>query len=846
MNIDIPEFSMVMMIGPTGSGKSTIAKRNFDDSEVISSDQCRYMVADNPNDQTASVDAFKLVHFILNTRLKNRRLSVIDATNLEDIHRRTILDIAKEHHCQITAVVLDIPMNQCIEQSANRAGHVPPERVVRHHYQTLNRQKRKIRKEPFHRVHYIKNPQEANEVCFTKTKMRSDLKNANGPFDIIGDVHGCHDELVELLETLGYKTQPASHTYAHPDSRTAIFLGDIVDRGPGSDKVLELVMDMTDHGSALCIMGNHENKLMRKLRGNNVQVSHGLTQTLEQIDGRDQEFRDRVLTFLNGMTTHYILDEGKLAVAHAGITEEYQGRTSSSIRDFCMYGKTDGEKDAWGLPNRLEWANEYRGKTLVVFGHTSTREPRWLNNTVNIDTGCVFGGKLTALQYPEVEIVSVPARATYYEPVKPLDNDENEQHDKARTHILDIKDVTGDQFIHTRTHGTIRVPNERANAALETMSRFAIDHRWLVYMPPTISPTETSSLPDYLERPEQAFEQYQRDKIDTVICEEKHMGSRGIIVVGRTPEVIKSRFNITSDNAGICYSRNGNRFFGNPETEATILARTRQAIDKAGLWEELKTDWLIMDCEIMPWSLKAFQLIRNTYAPTGAAAVNTLSRATELLNKTAARGLDTTELSQRINQRLDATTRYREAYNQYCWEVESPDDIQIAPFHIMAAEGQLFTDRPHTWHMATSTSLHQADPNLFKETQYRVVNLNDLNAITEATEWWESMTNAGGEGMVVKPVQFIPEGRPHASQPAVKVRGQKYLSIIYGPEYDLPENIAMLRRRGLSGKRNAALREFALGIEGLQRFVEHEPMYRVHQCAYGVMALESEPLDPRL
>ena len=195
-----------------------------------------------------------------------------------------------------------------------------------------------------------------------------------------------------------------------------MFLGDLVDRGPDSPGVLRLVMGMVAAGQALAVPGNHENKLIRALSGKNVQVSHGLAETLSQLAGEDDEFRRQVGEFCRGLVSHLVLDGGRLVVAHAGLKEAYHGRASGRVRSFALYGDTTGETDEYGLPVRYPWAADYRGRAMVLYGHTPVPEPDWVNNTLCLDTGCVFGGRLTALRYPEREIVSVPAERVWYEP----------------------------------------------------------------------------------------------------------------------------------------------------------------------------------------------------------------------------------------------------------------------------------------------------------------------------------------------------------------------------------------------------------------------------------------------
>ena len=181
----------------------------------------------------------------------------------------------------------------------------------------------------------------------------------------------------------------------------------------------------------------------------------------------------------------------------------------------------------------------------------------------------------------------------------------------------------------------------------------------------------------------------------------------------------------------------------------------------------------------------------------------------------------------------------------YCWSSERIEDYRIAPFHVLAAEGRVFTDQTHVWHMETLSRLAAAD-SILQTTGWRQLDGSSDADRAAFIDWWTEHTGKGGEGMVLKPNSFIAYGERGMLQPAMKVRGRDYLRIIYGPDYDAPENIERLRQRGLSRKFSLADREFKLGIEGLSRFVEGLPLAKIHECALAVLALESEPVDPRL
>ncbi|MEM6789804.1 MAG: polynucleotide kinase-phosphatase [Myxococcota bacterium] len=856
MRIEVPELALVLLIGASGSGKSTFARKHFRESEVLSSDFCRGLVSNDENDQSATNDAFDVLHYIARKRLSRGLLTVVDATNVQPEARKPLIRLARDMHCLPLGIVLNLPAKTCHARNAGRADRSFGPHVVRHQTSQLKQSLRRFKREGLRYVTVLRSQDDVEAAFIVRRPLWNNLRHEHGPFDVIGDIHGCHDELRALLEKLGYR---ADHdgVYAHEAGRKAIFLGDLVDRGPASPAVLRLVMAMVDHGSALCVPGNHDVKLMRKLSGRDVRLTHGLAETLEQLESESDVFKEKVRAFIDGLVSHYVLDDGGLVVAHAGLKGELQGRASGKVREFALYGETTGETDAFGLPIRYDWARQYRGRSLVVYGHTPVPQAEWVNGTICIDTGCVFGGKLTALRYPEKELVHVEAAKMYYEPAKPFLPDTVPLPDTGHTvgaeekrpaDVLDILDVTGKRIVNTRVDHTVTIREENAAAALEVMSRFAIDPRWLIYLPPTMSPPETSSKEGLLERPAEAFAYYRDHGVAKVVCEEKHMGSRAIAVVCQSEKVAAKRFSIEDGRAGVVYTRTGRSFFNDQAWERRVVEELRAAVDRAALWAELTTDWLCLDCELMPWSVKAQELIRGQYAPVGASSRAGLGDAVAALEKRAVHDDDgkADELLAHFRKRRDRTERYVAAYRRYCWDVASADDLRVAPFHILASERSVHTDKDHLWHMnAIARLCHEAHP-IVHRTDFKVVDVTDADSQAEGVRWWSELTGNGGEGMVVKPFGWLHRGRRGLVQPALKCRGPEYLRIIYGPEYTAPERLARLRARHVTTKRKLARKEFALGLEALHRFVEHEPLYRVHECVFGVLALESEPVDPRL
>jgi protein phosphatase len=890
----IPELSLVVLVGVSGSGKTTFARQHFGPFEVISSDFCRGLVAGDENDQAASADAFDVLEYIAGKRLAAGRLTVVDATNVQPAARKQFVELARAHDVLPVAIVLDLPKNLCAQRNTSRPERTFGAQVIARQHDQLRRSLRSLSREGFRKVHVLRSPAQVDAAVLVRERLLTDYRDQTGPFDVIGDVHGCRTELEALLGQLGYTVirdeAGRAADAVPPDGRTALFLGDLVDRGPDSPGVLRLVMGMVAAGHALAVPGNHENKLTRALSGRNVQVSHGLAETLSQLAGEDEVFRKDVAGFCHGLVSHLVLDGGRLVVAHAGLKEAYHGRASGRVRSFALYGDTTGETDEFGLPVRYPWADDYRGRAMVLYGHTPTPDPEWVNNTLCLDTGCVFGGRLTALRYPEKEVVSVPAERVWYEPARPFlspnasstagdcdpasvmgvstTGDASTVVARRDPGVLDITDVLGKRVIETGYQGRVTVREENAAGALEVMSRFAVDPRWLLYLPPTMSPSPTSGRPDLLEHPAEAFAAYQAEGVTDVLCEEKHMGSRAVLLACRDQETAQARFGVPDGLPGAVYTRTGRPFFGParrpageqsgpareqspPATARQLLDAVRAGIGAAGLWDELGTGWMLLDCELMPWSVKAGDLLRHQYAAVGAAARAALPEAARLLAEAASRGVDAAALAARTTARAANAEAFTAAYRRYCWPVDGLEGVRLAPFQILATEGAVYHERDHSWHLSLADRLAAAAPELITVTRRLRVDTADPDSVAAGVTWWEGLTGAGGEGVVVKPHANLTrsaqsrDGRGLA-QPGIKVRGREYLRIIYGPDYTEPANLARLRDRNLGRKRSLALREYALGLEALDRGARGEPLWRIHEAVFGVLALESEPVDPRL
>lgn len=411
--LEIPKTSLVVLCGSAGCGKSSFAGSHFIPTQVVSSDHCRALVSDDEENMASSHRAFRVFRCIIEQRLALGRLTVADSTALTARARRELIALGRKHDFQIVLVAFDIPVQVCSARNLSRARKVP-EKVIRSHRRLLDKALEKIPGEDFDRI-YVLGEEERRDARVKISPLPVELP-LSGPFDIIGDIHGCCDELETLLDKLGYTRRGG--VFSHPAGRTAIFLGDLGDRGPRCLDSIDLVLDMVSSGHALYVPGNHCRKLHAYFSGRKIKVGHGLEKTLEELDRASPAKRERLtgrfMEMYEGSQPYLILDGGGLVVSHAGIKENMIGRLSGRIREFCLFGDTTGEVTGDGLPVRRDWAAQYRGKALVVYGHTPVREAQFRNNTIDIDQGCAMGGKLTALRYPERKMVQVEAGDVYY------------------------------------------------------------------------------------------------------------------------------------------------------------------------------------------------------------------------------------------------------------------------------------------------------------------------------------------------------------------------------------------------------------------------------------------------
>lgn len=863
MRIGLPHAGIVLLVGPSNSGKTTLLRKLVDQkeilpSEIISSDDFRRLVSDKdfidwrnrPQDEAAalmdeyqeiSTEAFEMMDALIEARCRLNKLVLVDATHLWGDDRKRFISLAQKNHVPITALVFDIPERVLLERDDQRDQPRGKKRI-KQQSQVFRNEKRFIKKEGFASVYTIK---ETEGLELFRHVNPLDIELQEG-IDVIGDIHGCFAEFVELLEKLGYQENPEG-LYVHPFGRRFLSVGDVMSRGPESVRTLQFFLRHVEEGLAYMIDSNHGWKIARWLDGRQVVLSHGDEKVEEEFiqyekevgSEKTLELKQQLKEFLLNAPSHYVIHKNGipvLAAAHAGIKDAFIGKQSQAISDFCRYGDTGGFNEN-GKPVRKDWTVSHSRNLLIVWGHDPKPKPLLINNTINIDQGVVFGGELTAYRYPERDFVSVKAKDVY---TGTVDNPLAEW-EKNRLNPPNIGKFLHGYSVLTEDIGEVKVPSDIVKPAIDAVSHFTVPIEQLVYIPPTMSPTpKPSSFAGYLEHPKEAIDYYRSHGVQRLVAEKKHMGSRAILFLFKDTDAAKKHTGIAS--LGTIYTRTGKRFFDG-ETEAKMVHQLNNELERINYFEQHETDYVLLDAEIMPWNLKAKELISSQYAHV---SENALVDRGMLKSKLEAAAKDNEELAGWLKEyegKLANAQTFNEVFQKYCWNVESTESIQIAPFHVLAHSKQTFFDQPHTWHMEMNRML-ASQSDLFVETEFKII--SDEASEQEVVRWWQEMTEDGHEGIIIKPESYIPKNKGKLLQPAIKVRGQKYLSIIYGMDYLEEKNLARLKNRNTGKKQKLALKEFALGIEGLTRFVGRESIERVHECVLGTLAMESDPVDPRL
>ena len=443
-------------------------------------------------------------------------------------------------------------------------------------------------------------------------------------------------------------------------------------------------------------------------------------------------FRTELAEFLDGLVSHYVLDDGKLVVAHAGMKAEMQGRGSGRVRDFALYGETTGETDEFGLPVRYNWAAGIsRAGDGRLRPHAGPRagmaqpdgQHRHRLRLRRQAHGPALPGEGVRVGPGRADLLRAgPPVPRPTESARPRPSSAQQVHDE----VLDADDVLGKRIIPTRLRGNVTIREENAAAALEVMSRFAADPRWLIYLPPTMSPCETSGEAGSAGAPGRGV-----CLLPQPGCAAGRLRGEAHGLAGRRHRLPRRRRGAGAvrrrrrASSASSTTRTGRRFFNDPDLERAFLDRVRAALDAAGLWAKLETTWACLDCELMPWSAKAQELLRTQYAAVGVGRARPRCLGPSALSSRPPAGW--TDPSGKSSSRSSASTvggeqdvgRFVAAYRQYCWPVNSLADLKLAPFHLLATEGRVHTDKDHLWHMETLAEVCRADPELLLATPYK-------------------------------------------------------------------------------------------------------------------------------
>nr|WP_209972605.1 polynucleotide kinase-phosphatase [Paenibacillus eucommiae] len=863
--IRLPHAGIVVLVGPSNSGKTTLLQRMIDQgtlmqTEVVSSDQFRILVGDevfmdwrNRPKQEADVvyneyqlisdKAFAAMDMIVGMRCRVGKLTVVDATHLHAEDRKKYVDMAAKYHVSVMAIALDVAEDELLRRDESRDNPRGRQRV-KQQVQIFKRSVRGLKEEGFASSYMIKGEQ-VDQLAFIR-KENPVLFEVEAGIDIIGDIHGCYQEMLELVNKLGYQSDEDGY-YKHPNGRKLVSVGDVMSRGPQSILAIEFWRSHVEAGLAYMVDSNHGWKIARYLDGKNVSLGHGderMAAELAQYErdhGKDsaEKLKAGMRQFLLAAPSHLVFCRNgvrQVVVAHAGIRDSFIGKQSKSIQDYCRYGDTAGMDDQ-GKPIRKDWFIEHESGELIVWGHDPRPQPTIIKHTVNIDQGVVFGGQLTAYRYPEKEFVSVSAVMNYSgDPDNPL-----LKWERKRFSPPNLRKFIEGYTVLTEPYGEISVRGEFVKAAVDSVSHYTVPIEELVYIPPTMSPPpRVSDKDDYLEHPGEAFSYYRSKGVMTMVAEKKHMGSRAILLLFRDREAAVKY--VGREMLGAIYTRTGRHFFDS-SLEEEILQRLNNDLQRAQYFNKHQTDFILLDAEIVPWNLKARELIASQYAHVAEAAIMDRKYIMEKLQMAHAAGRDVQDWIGEFGQKLDNAELFEQAFQKYCWDTNGLQGIQIAPFHTLAHSTEAFFDKSHVWHMQKNSEF-AACSEMFIETEYRVI--TDETSEQEVIRWWEEMTEDGHEGIVVKPETFVMKHQNRLIQPGIKVRGRKYLHIIYGIDYLMPENLKRLKQRKTGKKERHALMEFALSVESVERFVWNEPVERIHECVLAVLSLESDPVDPRL
>ncbi len=884
--------SIVGITGSSSESRSEILNRCFKIEEIVSMDELIRWIPDDRwiKDHNKSEQVESIFFSIIEQRLKRNLMTALDLDGQGRPFRNQFVQLAKKYHFTPTLIRLQETLrasSKLDQENFSKARRQEGFRVI---YQ--------ICKDEF---------QDWRPTRRTSPTLRPDIE---GAFDIIGDVHGCMEELLALTHRLGYRWtgNPSDlhpdFSWINPPGRRLFFVGDLVDRGPNSLEALRLVMRLTESGQAFCVPGNHDYKLARALGGMVFQKrdpDHDAT--LQQIRSAGPEFAEKARTWIESLPSHYFLDAGRLVVSHAGSKRSHHGRESKRILDFALYGDTTGKTDSHGLPERLNWALDYQGATLVVHGHTPVAEPKWVNESVNIDTGCVYGGYLTALRYPEREIISEPAQQEYSVSSRPLplnaslrdrvdsklgsswksnslnpsavsvsknDNPSKslnflKHNNRSAEEKHSWSDFQNLKVVETHTRGDVILREDEVKSTVNFLESTQCWPWRIPFLAPGISSADPCQDLNSagLENPETAFSYYRNNRVQEVLCVPMEYDTPFILALARDSSTAVERLGSQAGEVGIGFPVCGLLQKSEAPTLAempSLLERIHRNLSEGNFWERSQSNVAIFECSFTSHSAPVAEAksqpkpnpnpkqLRNIMSQIASAGMIDTANILEKLERATEHGTDWHFLTQSYLKSKKSLREFTDWISKAQKNTNRTESIQVRNFQLLATQKKTFINQHYSAgaQILKPEELTERDPELFLQPAAFPLDLNNINACSSAVNLWKEHTQSGMIGWVIRPAQGAQKGRRGWVQPAFKCRGDMALKCVFGLNMTREAMNQSIQKNSLAARRSQVAREWALSLEALQRWTGQEPDWRIQECMVGMLAVKCEPTDARL
>jgi protein phosphatase len=831
MILTLPQPSALIVLAPSAFPAAQWARRHFTPAQLLDPSDCQALLGSA--DLPPSPQAYALAAQAFKLRMEAGTATVLLQAPLEQTGRNFIRSACRAHHMQLLVLSIELSVEelQAWAPDFDRAQWAREQDLLEQNLHFLG-------KEGVQQHFRVRGAAELDGLEVVWQPLPCDRATLGGPFDLIGSLHGCHDELLRLFVALGYSRDTRSQLPVHPEGRLPVFLGDIADSGPACAETLSLVQAMTEAGLALAVAGNQDRQLLEHLRQDPEADPGALAPWWAHADAAT---RAQALAWLGRLPGHIVLDGGRLVAVHGGIKAEMIGRHTTAITAFCTYGSTPGERSTVQDAPIADWAADLPAGVTVAFAHQPLTRPLDAGNHVALDTACLYGGQLSAFRYPERAWVQVEASAAYLAGEWPAAAEAQ----AARPHALDrwtlpAELLNGRWLVQTASGFNFTLTDLQYATTLELLQNEAISPRWLIYLPPSMSPPQPATLPGFLEHPNEAFSYYEKKGQTHVVVQEKCDGPRAVVVLCRDTDAAEARFGDGSGRIGVVYSRRGRPLL-DPADENTLLAELHAAATDSGLWAALRTDWLCLEGQLTGRRFTPGKNKEEGRIAAGVAAA--WPRALDLLAQSTS---DAPEFLA-MRAQMEAQAAAAQALARDCTPADGDEGSwYFTPYHLLAAQSGDFFDRSHVWHLEQLAAFTQGNAAHVRALRTQVIDLQDHDGRRALTDWWQDLSDQGAPGIIVKPMTLELVVNQEYLQPALKVRGREALRKVYGPYYTLPDALEHHRRRSLKERRELVVRHFALGKEALQRFVAGKAHQEVLQAVFTHIAISTMDDNPLL